>query len=312
MTVLVVGEALIDVVARAGGERTERVGGSPLNVAVGLARLGVPTTFASQVGDDQRGRAVKEHVAAAGAAFVALDPSPRATSTAVATLSSTGNATYEFEVDWNPTALPDLRGVDAVHVGSLGAVLSPGAQVVSDLVATAAGFGIPVSFDPNVRLAVEPDVEVWRRAFALIAPQATHLKMSDEDAETLFPGIPPAELATSWASDGLAVVTCGADGSHLARGESSCHVPAGVAQVVDTIGAGDSYTAAVLAWFARRSWRAPGDGGTDALMELGSFAAAAAAITCSRPGADPPWAGEVDQVENGAPDENAPVERSGV
>jgi fructokinase len=110
MTILVVGEALIDVVAATNGPQVTHVGGSPLNVAVGLVRLGVPTPFASQVGPDRYGREVVDHLSASGVAFSSLPPMPRRTSTPVATLSDDGSAAYEFDLSWSPALVPDLDG----------------------------------------------------------------------------------------------------------------------------------------------------------------------------------------------------------
>jgi fructokinase len=297
MSVLVVGEALVDVVTAPDAPPVAHVGGSPLNVAVGLGRLGVPTTFAAQVGRDRNGEAIVEQLRAAGVALSRLSPTPRRTSTAAARLSAAGGAAYAFDLSWDPAALPDLGGFGALHVGSIATVLAPGAARVVELAAAAHRRGVPVSVDPNVRLAVEPDPGAWRRAFAALLPHAEMVKLSDEDAGVLAPGVPAAELAARLAGeDRLAVVTCGAAGAHAATPACRTRVAAEAVEVADTIGAGDSFTAALLAWLAWRGRPAARDLDAADLEDLCAFAAAAAAVTCSRPGADPPWTAELQRL----------------
>ncbi|MCW2750491.1 MAG: carbohydrate kinase, partial [Aeromicrobium sp.] len=186
--VLVVGEALVDVVEREGEAATPHAGGSPFNVAVGLARLDVPTRLAAQLAPDEYGDLLRERLDDSGGVLDALEPVPPRTSSAQATLAADGSASYVFDLTWDPTSLPDPADFEAVHVGSLGTSLQPGAGLVADLAIMADVVGVPVSFDPNVRLTVEPDHEVWRRIFASIGPHASIIKMSDEDAKVLFPG----------------------------------------------------------------------------------------------------------------------------
>lgn len=165
---------------------------------------------------------------------------------------------------------------------------------MSDLVVMADVLGVPVSFDPNVRLAVEPDPEQWRHVFAAIAPYAQIIKMSDEDAAALFPGEDPIDLVRRLSTDrGLVAITCGGDGAHLAARGVSVWVPPADVRIVDTIGAGDSFMSAMLAWCATYDW--PGAAELDAmeLTDLAMFASSAAAITCSRPGSDPPRAADL-------------------
>lgn len=289
MTVLVIGEALVDVVQRAGAEPEPHAGGSPFNVAIGLARLDVPTVLAAQIGGDRYGEGLRWEAGNSGVTLAELAPVLPRTSTARATLAADGSASYEFDLTWDPAELPDPSGFDAVHVGSLGTSLEPGASLVAELVTSADAIGVPVSFDPNVRLAVEPDPEVWRMVFAAIAPHTSILKMSDEDAATLFPGEQPADLARRLAADhGLVAITCGGDGAVVATSGAFAEVPPADVRVVDTIGAGDSFMAAMLAWFATYDWPAADELDATELTDLAMYASSAAAITCSRPGADPP------------------------
>jgi len=284
MTVLVVGEALVDVV-----DGMPRPGGSPLNVAVGLARLGVATRLAAQLGSDAYGDLLRHHLTESGVELEPLEPAPARTSSAAAVLAEDGSASYVFDLTWDPAILPDPARFDAVHVGSLGTSITPGANLVADLVITADALGIPVSYDANVRLTVEPEPAVWRGVFETIAPYVSLLKMSEEDASALFPGIAPADLATRLAAErGIVAITCGGEGAHIAAGGHVAYVPPADVRVVDTIGAGDSFMAAMLAWCATYSWPTAGELDHTELVDLGMYASSAAAITCSRAGADPP------------------------
>ena len=154
--IVVVGEALVDVVVSPDGEREEKVGGSPMNVAVGLGRLDVPALLLTQVGADERGRAITDHVASSGAEVETSPTDDGRTSTATAHLDASGSATYDFDLTWS---LPrrELPPCDALHVGSLGAALAPGRDAVLDLVSQAWDRDVFVSFDPNVRPAFLTD-----------------------------------------------------------------------------------------------------------------------------------------------------------
>jgi fructokinase len=294
MTVLVVGEALVDVVSREGSEPEPHAGGSPFNVAVGLSRLDVPCVLAAQVGEDSYGGLLRSRLAESGVTLESLEPVPSRTSSARATLAADGSATYDFDLTWDPSGLPDPADFDAVHVGSLGTSLAPGAALVADLAMMADAVGVPVSFDPNVRLTVEPDHEVWRGIFAAIATHASIIKMSDEDAEVLFPGEDAKWLAQRLAADGaLVAITLGGEGAVVANREDVVSVAPADLRVVDTIGAGDSFMAAMLSWCATYDWPAAADLDETELRDLAMYASSAAAITCSRPGANPPWTREL-------------------
>lgn len=294
MTVLVIGEALVDVVQQPGAEPEPHAGGSPFNVAVGLARLGVPTLLACQLADDEHGALLRERLDGSGAELVALDPQPTRTSTALATIADDGSAAYDFDLVWNPAHLPDPGEFDAVHVGSLGTSLHPGAGLVASLVASADALGVPVSYDPNIRLAVEPEHEFWRGVFAAIAPHARIIKMSDEDAAVLFPDEDPQSIAARFATGGVLVaITLGGDGAVIAGGGQATTVDAPHTQVADTIGAGDSFMAAMLAWSAAYAWPSAEELDVTELADLATYAVQAAAVTVGRPGADPPWTEEL-------------------
>jgi fructokinase len=274
--VLVVGEALVDVVEDTEGGRTERPGGSPANVAVGLARLGHRVQLLTALGDDQHGRDVRAHLEGSGVEVVAARL-PR-TSTALARLDTHGSATYDFDITW------DLSGTTAgtaewVHVGSLAAVMQPGADTVLALAQQAA----QVSFDPNCRPDIVPrDLERIEQ----LADLSTIVKLSDEDLAWLYPSKPFAEVARQWLTGraDLVALTKGADGAEAFTARGLLEVPpAAGSAVVDTVGAGDAFMAGLL------DGRFRGLPDADAL----AHAATVARRTCERTGADPPWAREL-------------------
>jgi fructokinase len=293
---VVAGEALVDLVVPVEGERSAAVGGSPLNVAVGLARLEVPTLLITRVGDDDHGRWVAEHVRDSGVQLSASSVVPGSrTSTATARLDERHVATYEFDLVWDleTQPLPEAR---ALHVGSLGAMLLPGRRAVEDLVRQAEEAELFVSYDPNVRPAFVTDAEETWTEVVEIASRSRLVKVSDEDLKSLRPGKPVEDLARELLDCGtaeLVVVTHGAQGASAFGPDFSVHRPAPRIQVVDTVGAGDSFMAALLAILD--GWGVPEDGagaldGLDedrvALVLQGAMAAAA--VTCSRRGADSP------------------------
>jgi fructokinase len=294
MTILVVGEALVDVVRFADGSVSEHAGGSPFNVAVGLGRLGAEVTLAAQIGCDAHGAMLCERLADAGVSLDQRGPLLSRTSTATATLAADGSAAYVFDIAWNPDSLPDPAVFEAVHVGSLGTALAPGADLVADLVRRACASGVPVTFDPNVRLTVESDAASWQSVAERLLPDVSIIKLSEEDAAAVRPEVDPVVVVRGLVGDRrLVVLTRGAEGLVLGARSGTVEVPATAARVVDTIGAGDSVTSAILVWCQRRGWPAADELTCDDLRDLGSFAAAAAAVTVSRRGAEPPTLPEV-------------------
>lgn len=311
---LVVGEALIDEVIDVGGVR-RHPGGSPANVALGLSRLGVATRLHTAIGADDEGALIREHLHASGVALTAESISEAPTSKAVAVLAEDGSATYDFAVSWNPRELVQLGEPRLIHTGSLGALLDPGSDVVRRIVDRGRRNGALIAFDPNIRPSLLPDASRARELFDAFAFSSRLTKLSDEDAEFLFPGEPLERVLDRLIDGGVAVagITRGGEGASLASGTHRVHVPAVTTGVADTVGAGDSFMAALIhaLVFAGTGW----DGkpiSAERLAEVGARAALAAAITVSRPGADLPTLDDLSATdkENGMTDKPRPTRRA--
>lgn len=293
---LVVGESLVDIVVPLSGEVSEAVGGSPMNVAVGLSRLGVPTVLITRIGDDLHGKQIAEHVRASGVelADTAVRPGTR-TSTATARLDAEHVASYEFDLTWELEAHPLPDPVAGLHVGSLGASLLPGRQAVVDLARQAEADDVFVSYDPNIRPAFVTDREQAWRDVTDLARSCRLVKVSDEDLRVLRPGESVDTVARELLTGAteLVIVTHGGQGAAAYVEGATYSVPAGSVDVVDTVGAGDSFMAAALAILDEWELLEAGPGslralGEDPVTQLVAGAATAAAVTCSRRGANPP------------------------
>jgi fructokinase len=302
--VLVIGEALVDIVTGNGNGNGRGVvkatpGGSPANVAVGLARLGVPTELVTRFGTDPYGDQLGTHLFGNGVQLApgSVDPGFR-TSTATAKLDADGVASYEFDIIWEPPALSLSTGCPAVHTGSIATVLEPGAEAIRKFLASLAGQPVTVTLDPNARPTITPDpVSTWA-AVRELAATADLVKLSDEDCEFLRPGLTPDEIAAELLSvdrTRCVVITLGSAGAIGITRAVRVEVPAPAIEVVDTVGAGDSFMAALIAGlYARGLLGAVRLEGLDdqSLREVVDYAVKAAAITCTRHGADPPTAAE--------------------
>jgi fructokinase len=293
--VLVVGESLIDVVQRPDGTTVEHAGGSAANVAVALARLGRPVQLLTAYADDDHGQALARHLNQAAVGIAGNPLTLDRTSTSVATLDGDGSATYTFDIEWRIDVPPDLTPV-AVHACSIGAVLEPGAADVRRLLEDLRPHAT-VSYDVNARPAVTGVGDDVVRTVEAVVALADVLKASDEDLGTLYPGEPvdaAVERLRGLGPD-VVVVTRGTQGATWYGAGGRVDVPAAETEVADTIGAGDTFGAAIL--------DALGDidalGGRltgleqDEVEFVLRHAATAAAITVSRPGADPPYRHEL-------------------
>jgi fructokinase len=304
----VIGEAVVDLVQGSDGRFTAHPGGSPLNAAVGLARLGHPTAFMARFATSAFGRRLREHAVASGVDVTSAVEASEAASLAVVTVGADGGAAYDFYVDgtadwqWTPAELAELSPATRVlHTGSLACFLVPGASAVRDAMRTARDNGLVVSFDPNIRprlLCSASDARV--RVQQLLAyPQV--VKVSDEDLAWLCPGEPPVDVARRWQAAGpaLVVVTYGGDGALAVTRRGVVRRPARKVPVVDTVGAGDAFTAGLLSGLADRDWLDQGRlgelDGAD-LAEVLDEAILIAGLTCTRAGADPPTRAEVTRV----------------
>lgn len=293
--IVVAGESLIDLVPD-GAEGPlspllPRPGGGPYNTAVALGRIGAEAAFCSRVSTDAFGEALVDGLRAAGVATGLVQRGPEPTSLAVASVGPDGSARYGFYVEGTADrlfALPDRlpEGARAVAFGTCSLALEPGASAYEALLRRSSGDGAFTLLDPNVRPGLIPDPAAYRERFAGWLPYVSLLKLSEEDAAWL--GGSPAE----WLERGPAavVLTRGSGGLTVFTRAYEVSVPAVRVRVVDTIGAGDTVNAALLhglagrdaAALSREEWR-----------ELLSFAARAAAVTCTRAGAEPPYGHEL-------------------
>ena len=282
---LVIGESLIDLVTDARGVTVEHAGGSAANVAVALARLGRPVRFATAYGDDERGRLIDQRLTSSG---VALEGDPRIlphTSTASATIGADGSASYRFDLEWRLGAV-EVGGPRMIHVGSIGAVLAPGREQVVRLL-HAAPAGALVCYDVNARPGITGAGPELVARVEEVAALAHLVKASDEDLEVLYPGLDPVCAARRLGSLGprAVAVTRGGSGALWVTATEVLEVAARPVAVVDTIGAGDTFSAALL----DALWEDPGRDPCEVL----EHAVRAAAVTVSRPGADPPYRDEL-------------------
>lgn len=298
----VIGEALVDVVSRQGEEPRAHVGGSPMNVAVGLARLGQPVQFLGRYGQDEYGRQVADFLAE-NRVSLPFTADSKPTSVAQAVLDAHGGATYDFQLDWSLDLSEQridelLADTGLLHVGSIGAMLEPGATVVRRAVERARDHAL-ISYDPNCRPSIIPDSSDARRRAEHIVAGADIVKASDEDLLWLYPSRSVEDTARAWLQAGarLVVVTRGPLGPWAVSrgtGREGVHTPAARVTVVDTVGAGDSFMAALISTLTDRG--ISGAAARAALDELTGeqvlgilrYAAAAAGVTVSRRGADLP------------------------
>ena len=294
MSVWVCGEVLIDELPSGAV-----VGGGPANTAKALARLGHEVAFIDGISTDAYGVKARAELAADGVNLSLAMTSDLPTAVAVVTLAADGGASYVFKLDktatfdFNPSWLPDPSRYkpQVLHIGTLATLVQPGADVLFDWALACADFA-PVVFDPNIRPQVMSDrakyvalVEKWIGISSVV-------KLSDDDFEWLYPGKSPESIANQWLQGGaaLVVMTCGADGLIGYTSDGVVEVAGEKVNVVDTVGAGDTVGAIVVQGLI-----------TDGLLNMrGSVlkdvlhrAAVAAAITCSRAGAQPPYAHEI-------------------
>lgn len=306
------GDALFDLFAGASDnpaviQLDGRAGGAPMNVAIGLSRLGQRVGFFSKVSRDIFGERIMAHLANEAVDTRLIIRTDQLSTLAVVSLDAAGAARYSFYIENTadrsineielPPSLP--KEIKVIHIGgSYSTVLEPSASSYAALVAREKSRRL-ISYDPNIRDSVAPDLELWRRRVAELAAMAHLIKASEEDRAKLFPGRSAESVARDWIAGGasLVLITLGGEGAlgFTAAGVAE-RVPGVPVKVIDTVGAGDTFQAATLDWLARKNRLSP-----EAIASLTSqdlhatltYAAKAAAITCSRRGADLPRASEL-------------------
>ena len=312
---VVCGEALMDVFAGTenptGLALDARCGGSPFNLAVGLARLAQPVAFLGAVSRDFLGQRLMHALRVEGVDTSATARVDAPTTLSLIGLDVHGVPAYSFYgaggADRQLT-LADLAALDAlpiavraVHIGSYSTVVEPIASTLRALLERVTATTV-ICLDPNVRLNVEPDLARWREQLQWLLPRVHLLKISDEDLALLRPGISPAQFAAEALAQGvrLVVVTRGGAGAQAWTANCTVDVPAVAVTVIDTVGAGDTFQAALLTWLAEHDGLAVdvlGALSASSLRDALEFATRAAAITCARRGADLPRRVEVTDTE---------------
>jgi fructokinase len=300
--VTIIGESLVDIIEdpSQGNTATPKThpGGSPLNVAVGCARLGLQTKLVTHFAEDPYGKLIAQHLETNGVESIVGGSQP--TSTAMATLDDTGAAQYTFAISWdiNGASIPALAAAESslhVHTGSIATVLHPGSKSVMGLI-EGARHHATISFDPNCRPAISPDKAAARKQAEDFVASSDIVKASDEDLRWLYPDRTLEESMNAWLALGPALValTRGAHGPVLLNRSGRVSITGETVTVADTVGAGDSFMSALISGLmqldalgaaARQRLQALTQ---DQLHALARYANTAAGITCSRPGANPP------------------------
>ena len=298
--IVVVGEALIDLVIDPSGGVESVLGGAPFNTARACGRLGADVAFAGAIGTDLFGSRLAAQLLEDGVTPEFAPRVDRPTTLAAAELDEGGAASYRFYISGtsapelsDPVALPG--DVDVLFTGGLGLVLEPMATAVEALIDRVSETDAMVMVDVNCRPLIVPDRDAYVERVRRVVAQADIVKVSDEDLAYLAPGRPPLDAANEILASGpkVVLVTAGGDGVHVVTASGSAVVPVESVAVVDTIGAGDSFGAGFLIWWTE------GDHETAALSDLDTVTAAVraantvAGIVCSRRGANPPWRREL-------------------
>lgn len=300
--ILCVGESLIDLVPQPDGALRPLPGGAVYNTALALGRLGAPAAYLWPLSRDDFGTLLRDRLAEARVDTAACPRSDRPTTLAVVSLSR-GEARYAFhdadsagrmfaEADLPPPGTPP----EALFIGGISLVHDPCGATVETLARRVAEAGAPVMLDPNVRPAFVPDEAAYRARLDRLAARATIVKLSDDDIAWLWPGTAPDAAAARLLGRGarLVLTTRGAGGATAHTAALRVHAAAHPATVADTIGAGDTFNAGILDALHRAGALARPDAlSGPALASVLNHAGRAAAITVSRPGADPPWADEL-------------------
>jgi fructokinase len=310
---LVCGEALFDVFSLEAGARSSELalkaiaGGSPFNVAVGLRRLSIDSALFAGISSDFLGARLRRVLHEEGVSGDYLVSSDAPTTLAMVAVDAQGVPHYSFRgegcadrvlgLEYLPALDAQVRGI---HVGSYSLVVTPIADTLLALVRRESERRL-ISLDPNVRLGVEPSIELWRQRIEAFAAQAHLIKVSEEDLALLYPQRKPEEVVSQWLAQRcqLVFLTHGSNGASVfSRRYGHWAVPAQPVVTRDTVGAGDTFQAALLAYLARHGLDSPAalaDLAIEHIEAMLDYAVRAAAMTCSRVGPDLPYAHELQQ-----------------
>jgi len=309
---LVCGEALFDFFSQpdSSGQSNKLgfqaiAGGSPFNVAVGLRRLGVEAGFFAGISTDYLGRRLVTVLEEEGVRDDFLVHIDAPTTLAMVAVGADGSPHYSFRGEGcadrllSVEHLPELDdSVRGLHVGSFSLVVQPVADALLTLVRRESGKRL-ITFDPNVRLNPAPSIELWRSQVSKFAEHAHIIKVSDEDLSLLYPDRDAESVAKGWLKDNcqLVIMTRGRQGASIfTRDNGNWSVPAREVITADTVGAGDTFQAALITFLTERGLDTPASLpglDRDTLTEMLNFAVAAAAVTCTRVGPDLPYRNQV-------------------
>ena len=301
MAVWVCGEALIDLIpVRPGSDQRQAIpGGGPANTAHALARLDIPTEFIGGLSDDQYGQRMRAEFIAGRVGLTFTPEHQLPTCLAIVSIDVDGGATYEFKIDGTATFafatenLPDTKFIqpEAIYIGTLATIIEPGASILKDWIIQAQDYA-PIIYDPNIRSSVISDRSRYQEVVKEWVALSNVVKASEDDLAWLYPETDPLEIARRWVSIGvqLVVITKGENGIVGVTENQEVSIPGVKVEVIDSVGAGDTVGAVLV----------------EALVEFGlekltsellshtlHRAALAAAITCSRAGANPPTKAEL-------------------
>jgi fructokinase len=295
---LVAGEALIDLIPAADGALHPHLGGGPFNAARTIGRLEQPVAFLGAVSRDRFGRDLRLALERDGVDTTTTSDSTLPTTLAIAEIGEGGNAEYRFYVtqtsaaDVTPeSALARIPAiVAALHIGTLGLVLEPLAAAV-DAVTRAVPASTLVLLDPNCRPALIDDPAAYRDRLRSLSRRADVLKLSDDDIAWLEPGSDPLAAGHRMLGDDgprVVLVTRGAQGCIVLTRSGVETVAAPPTEVVDTIGAGDAFGGAFVAWWQQRGLPVSALDSYETVLEAARYATRVASLTCARAGAEPP------------------------
>ncbi len=303
MSIVVGGEALVDLVPHAAGELRAHAGGGPYNTARTLGRLGQDVHYLGCLSDDGFGARLRAQLVEDEVKLDTAVATPLPTTLALAELDERGAATYRFYTEGTSApalepeaalaALPER--VEMLHVGTLALVMEPTAMALQAVVEAVTVRAL-VMVDPNCRPTFIPDRGTYRRSLAATLRHTHVVKVSNDDLEYLEPGAEPVDAARSLLEDGprVALVTLGGDGAMIVTRDGAERVAAPAITVVDTIGAGDAFGGGFLAYWRINGLDREALEDADAVRRATRFACVVAARTCEQPGASPPRLSDLD------------------